>query len=199
MIITKKCSLTLCNTNCYAKGYCSRHYQQLRNFGSVRLSTNFDKRKSIILDNKLCIPLGVNGRDGYAIIDSNNKWLEKYNWYLTLGYAATKIKNKTVRMHRLIMNPAKKLSVDHINGNKLDNRTENLRVCTHKQNTANSKRSKNNTTGYKGVSIDKRTMKYVVKIGNKYIASFTSLKLAAKEYDRQALQKYGEFAKLNEA
>ncbi len=54
-------------------------------------------------------------------------------------------------MHRVILGTPPGLFTDHVNGNQLDNRRENLRVCTPSQNQANKKLSKNNTSGHKGV------------------------------------------------
>ena len=61
---------------------------------------------------------------------------------------------KTIRMHRLIMCPPRGMVVDHINGNTLDNRRENLRICTQHRNTMHrTKLNKNNTNGHIGVDI----------------------------------------------
>jgi hypothetical protein len=57
-----------------------------------------------------------------------------------------------VLFHRLLVAAPRGLEVDHINGNGLDNRRSNLRLCTHDQNTKNRKISRNNTSGFKGVS-----------------------------------------------
>jgi hypothetical protein len=54
--------------------------------------------------------------------------------------------------------------IDHINGNKLDNRIENLREVTHSQNAMNVKLKKNNTSGVKGVCWDKTRNKWKVKV-----------------------------------
>lgn len=51
--------------------------------------------------------------------------------------------------------------VDHINGDKRDNRIANLRTATRSQNMANKGANRNNTSGYKGVSLFKRTGKWV--------------------------------------
>ena len=69
--------------------------------------------------------------------------IEPYRWYLNSGYACADNPNgkgkgfHKVYMHRLIMSALKGLVVDHINGNKLDNRRDNLRVCTPAQNAKN--------------------------------------------------------------
>jgi hypothetical protein len=69
-------------------------------------------------------------------------------------------------VHRLIMGFPEGMDVDHINGNALDNRRENLRVCTRSQNAMNKKLRSDSTTGYKGVYKCKPTVqrkKYVSK------------------------------------
>lgn len=82
--------------------------------------------------------------------------LTSYSWSVTpKGYARgwgwSDGAGVNVRMHRLIC-PAPGLEVDHINGNKLDNRRCNLRAVTSAQNSWNAKLSKRNTSGHKGVS-----------------------------------------------
>ena len=59
-------------------------------------------------------------------------------------------------MHREITNAPKGMEVDHINGNPLDNRKENLRICTNQQNAMNRGKRSDNTSGYKGVSYKKK-------------------------------------------
>jgi hypothetical protein len=71
-----------------------------------------------------------------------------------------------VLVHRLIMGSPEGMDVDHINGNGLDNRRKNLRVCTRSQNAMNKKLRSDSTTGYKGVYKCKPTVqrrKYVSK------------------------------------
>lgn len=67
---------------------------------------------------------------------------------LTLGFKAHRL---AVALHTGELPPAS-LHIDHINGEKTDNRIVNLRVCTAKQNQENSRMPKSNTTGLKGVS-----------------------------------------------
>lgn len=104
--------------------------------------------------------------------------------------------SKTILMHNLIMGTSKGKDTDHINGDRLDNRKSNLRVCTHRDNQRNMKMHKDNTSGYKGVS-KSREGRWVVKIGNKYIATFNDIVEAAKRYNTEAKARYGEYAKLN--
>lgn len=91
--------------------------------------------------------------------------------------------------------------IDHINGNKSDNRISNLRECTKAQNGQNKPKLSNNTSGYKGVFINPKSGKYIAKIridGDLcYIGTFDTPELAAKAYDKAALENFGEFANLN--
>lgn len=84
------------------------------------------------------IPLnGKKGKGKFAIIDDEDLYkISDRRWYLDCnGYAIDN--KKRVRMHRIIMNPPKGMVIDHINHNTLDNRKENLRVCSLADNNAN--------------------------------------------------------------
>lgn len=72
--------------------------------------------------------------------------------------------NHSLLLHRFIMNAEKGMVVDHIDGDTMNNRKYNLRVCLHKENSRNSKHRKNNSSGYKGVSWFKRTNKWMAHI-----------------------------------
>ena len=110
-------------------------------------------------------------------------------------------KRKTIHMHRLITKCPKHLVVDHINHNGLDNRKENLRICTHQQNQYNKKLFARNSSGFKGVSWSKRSKKWKAQItpNNKYLhlCFFNTKEEAARAYDANAHHYFGEFAFLN--
>ena len=95
----------------------------------------------------------------------------------------------------------KGMATDHINGDGLDNRKQNLRICTHAENLRNRRLGKNNTSGYKGVSWHKLHKLWYAHIShNKKLMSlgyFKDKEEAAKAYDRKAIELFGEFAKLN--
>lgn len=112
-------------------------------------------------------------------------------------------RSKTILMHREIMGiTSSNIHVDHINGNTLDNRRENLRVCTHKQNIRNSnKRYSHSSSAYKGVckrSNVKKWHAYIVVDGSqKFLGSYAYECDAAKAYNKAAKDLFGEFARLN--
>lgn len=145
-------------------------------------------------------------RGEYTLVDDKDFDLViKTRWYLHESkngkkYAYANSGNKTsILLHRLIMNPPRGLEVDHINGNGLDNRRKNLRICTHAENNRNKGLQSNNTSGYKGVSWNMGQWCAQVYKNNKRVYSkrFKDIKEAAKAYNTQAIKYYGEFAVLN--
>jgi hypothetical protein len=106
-----------------------------------------------------------------------------------------------VYLHRLLMLPARGQVVDHINGDKLDNRRSNLRICSRKENTRNQKLSVRNTSGFKGVA-NARSGKwkaYIVVDGKQLqLGHYNTREEAAMAYNAAAVKYYGAFAKGNE-
>ena len=84
------------------------------------------------------------------------------------GYIYIKIDGKDYRLHRLVWlyvhGIIPKQQLDHINGNRSDNRLVNLRVVTNKQNCENRKQQANNTSGYRGVHWNASANKWVARI-----------------------------------
>lgn len=87
--------------------------------------------------------------------------------------------------------------IDHINRDRADNRICNLRDCTHLQNMKNTKLSKNNKSGYKGVFEIKESGKWVAYITHKYkrkhLGYFSTAKLASEAYKKAAKNVSGDF------
>lgn len=109
-------------------------------------------------------------------------------------------KNNYFLLHRFILNAPKGKDVDHINGDTMDNRKENLRICTHQENCRNADRKKRKCS-YKGVRKVSGTNKYsaYIKIEEKqkYLGMFHTQEDAAAAYNMAALRYFKEFAKLN--
>jgi hypothetical protein len=152
----------------------------------------------------ICFDL-YNKRIGYhqGFIDSSDyNLLEKYKWNLDIGThgslrVRTKKNGKNVSMHREILGT--KLEVDHINGNQLNNKRNNLRRCTRLNNSYNRKMFKNNSTGFKGVIFCKTKQKFICKIRvNKkeiYLGSFKNPVEASERYMEYSKKYHGEFSR----
>jgi hypothetical protein len=148
-----------------------------------------------------------------TLIDEDDyEKIKKFTWYAHKGlddkfratatYSNKENIRKTIKLSRFIMNNPKGKVVDHINGNTLDNRKDNLRVCTNAENIRNSIKPKNGVTSkFKGVYFDKLLKKYRAQIGfNRkiiHLGCFINEEDAALSYNENAIKLFGEFAKLN--
>jgi hypothetical protein len=142
----------------------------------------------------------------FALVDDiDYESLSSHKWCMGKYYAMRTVRaegnDTTIAMHRQILSFPSGKEIDHINGNQLDNRRSNLRTCTHSENQRNSKRRKNNKSGYKGVCWCSSGNKWKVQLRDngkvKCIGFFTCLIKAARAYDKAAKEMYGEFAWLN--
>ena len=134
---------------------------------------------------------------------------KKFNWsFHYKGYAVREIggsqnpeEREYFSLHRVIMGSPESFVVDHINGNTLDNRKINLRVCSFKDNTRNRKPHAGSSSQYKGVGWHKHSGKWAasIRVDNKLISLgyYHIEKEAAEAYDKAALEHFGEFARLN--
>lgn len=123
-------------------------------------------------------------------------------WFLNnTGYARTKLSSdKSILFHNLIVPNSSDAFCDHINGDRLDNRRENLRVVSREQNSMNKGVYSNNTSGHKGVSFNTGTKKwqaYICKDGiNKYLGGFDNIEDAIKTRDCAELEMFGEYRRM---
>ena len=153
----------------------------------------------------------------FAIVDDKDyKKVSQYKWQYCLvgknrdrgcvmwrGWQKERKRKQTIIMSRLIMDAPKGRVVDHKNGNTLDNRRGNLRICTNQQNLFNQKlrRLKYRSSQYKGVSYFKRVKKWTAQIcfncKSIHLGYFDIEKEAAIAYNKAAAKYFGEFARLN--
>lgn len=141
-----------------------------------------------------------------AIVDAADfDWLNQWKWHAKRSksgyYAARKRAGQLTFMHRLVLDTPQHLRTDHINGNTLDNRRENLRTATPQQNACNRGPIPNSSSQYKGVGHVHSRGKWVaqIKINSRTIrlGYFANEIDAARAYDAKALELFGEFAYLN--
>ena len=119
------------------------------------------------------------------------------------GYVKISINRTTIPAHRIVMAMENGFwpfgEIDHINGNRSDNRLCNLREVTHQQNCMNRSKASNNKSGYVGVSWHEVGQKWQVhiSIGHKsiYLGLFANPEEAHEAYQKAAQKAYGVFAK----
>lgn len=180
------------------KHYCKPHYHEMYNYGEIRELNGRRKKNEYEIKGETVIFYTSKGEKGYIDLD-NIHVLEHYYWGAnTQGYLHTRIGKKLVRMHHALMGfPIKKV-IDHINGNPLDNRLSNLRVCEQQENTWNGSISKNNTTGHSGVELIKSTGKWRARIHvdrkSIHIGHYDIYKEAVKARKRAEKYYFGEYA-----
>ena len=134
-------------------------------------------------------------------------WAKDMKWYYSKtpngGYVMSqRIDGKQRLVHRLIMKPLPGMIVDHKDGNRLDNRRSNLRVCTYSQNQGNS-RPRRSWKKYKGIYFEQihpnRPWRAYIsdKLYLMALGSYATDEEAALAYDIAAIQLFGEYAKTN--
>lgn len=148
----------------------------------------------------------------FAIVDDDDfDRVSRFKWYASRTRGANyAVRNKPMvnggkrgplYLHRMILflETEKHPFVDHINRNTLDNRKCNLRTCNNSQNLGNQ--AMRNSTGFKGVFLDKQKNHYFASITCNYKISFLGIFKnpadAASAYDKAAEKLFGEFARTN--
>lgn len=150
---------------------------------------------------------------GYAALvdDEDFEELSKHKWCVSLMRAGPKArraaprdkggKQGTILMHRQIMNAPFGMPVDHWDHDTLNNRKENLRVCTYSQNGANQRKTRGSSR-FKGVTWNKSRGKWQAQIEvaghHKYLGLFLEEEKAAQAYNDEAAKRFLDFALLNE-
>ncbi len=144
--------------------------------------------------------------------DSDFVWLSQFEWHAakserSRSYYAGRWtpqvngKREYILMHRAIVGATAGQQVDHADGNSLNNQRHNLRFCTNAENQYNKVTPSNNTSGYKGVSLHKRSGLWrasIVHEGKRnYLGYFDTPEDAAKAYDAAAHELHSEFARTN--
>ena len=193
----KTCKVEGCNNKHYSKGYCAKHYQQIKKKGKIYKTYKEpndiilydDYAEIIILDNK-------SNEVGRVKIDLDDvDRVGQYKWHISHGYACCN-ENK-IRLHRFIMNCPNDKVVDHINHNPLDNRKCNLRICSNQQNCMNQNKHSNNTSGYTGVLWDKAKNKWMARIKVNYkqifLGYYDTLEKAIEVRKQAEIKYFGEY------
>jgi hypothetical protein len=144
-------------------------------------------------------PVLIDAEDQHLVM--GRSWHRSSKGYVRRGRKAD---GTECRLHRLIAGAEDGQMVDHINGDILDNRRCNLRICTNGQNQQNQRLRPENPNGFKGVHcrsdvVSLRKYRAQIYVGDRKVnlGHFATAEEAAAAYDRAALEHFGEFARIN--
>lgn len=210
----KICEILNCNRKVYATNVCERHYSHIRKFGKVLERTIYDPNEIIIKDEIAEIILYNSDckEIARAIIDTDDIYkVLGYKWHAhkRKGILSPETiinifgKRKTEYLSNIIMgvNSNYEVLVDHKDHDLMNARKSNLRICSNNQNCYNRKNPKNNTSGYKGITLNKKGNKWRVRIGSNkkrnHVGYFDDIETAIFERDKAILKYHGEFACLS--
>lgn len=142
----------------------------------------------------------------FALVDASDyERINRFAWHCTTApgrsaYAKRQVSRGVfMPMQNEVLSAQPGEIVDHIDRNGLDNRRSNLRRATPSQNQFNSKRRRDNTSGYKGVCTARKRWRAEIKANGKRIrlGTFGTPEEAARAYNAAALRLHGQFALLN--
>lgn len=175
--------------------YCNKHYLKMYFYGTLDSGRKSKNTVSIIGD---IVELKTTKGETILIDATDLEQVNKYTWCVSkTGYAVANINHKVTKLHRYILSPSENQIVDHINGNKLDNRRCNLRLCDNASNVRNSKLQTNNKTGYPGIRLtESSTYNVRITVNRKeiHVGNFKTLEEAIEARIKAEREYYGEFA-----
>lgn len=140
----------------------------------------------------------------YFLIDEGDaERVLKHRWTANpKGYIIARINRRCMNIARFLLDCPLGMETDHIDHNPLNNRRNNIRICTHQENQRNKNPTQNKTSQFKGVHWDKKSMKWRVSCkfngSQMYLGLFAKEIDAAKKYNEFATKNYGAYACINE-
>lgn len=151
-------------------------------------------------DHYIMIAFGSKGKKMAEVLIDKDEYerVSEYTWFYHNGYIEALIDNKTVGLHRFIMNTPKDFVTDHINRNASDNRKCNLRICNQYENCRNKSKTNRNNSGFKGIHLQKNMCKWECGIRKQfkriYLGVYNKLEDAVRVRREKEQELFGEFA-----
>lgn len=177
--------------------YCKKHYHQAH-YLERTASKSIRRRKNKYIIKGDYVEVHFNTGDiGFIDTEDLSKF-NKYFWGLnSQGYAHSRINGVLKRLHLYLLDFPNR-TVDHINRNKLDNRKANLRLCEQRENTRNLSKKKNNTSGFPGVNLIKKSGKWKARImvdrKGIHIGHYDTFEEAVEARKKAEIKYFGEYA-----
>lgn len=187
------CQIDGCDRGTYAKGYCSKHWTRILRNGTIKKL--YTKKTPIEVTDDVAILTLNNTRKAtpiYAKISVSDVGIvERYKWVWSKRNGVVTLYDGThIKLHRMLLQPPRDKVVDHINGDKLDNRRENLRIIEQWQNVVNQasrpmRNIESTPSGRYYVRMKANGVRHI-------IGSFDSLGRAIKARDEAAARIHGD-------
>lgn len=136
------------------KPYCNKHWLRMKNHGDLEVRRKKNTNMHCV-NNGVAYVTTAKGIT-FCIDEADLPVTRRYSWCLSkTGYLVANVGGKVVKLHRYLLHPEIGEVVDHINGDPLDNRRCNLRICTQAENAKNVRASRNCKSGVLGVRATK--------------------------------------------
>ncbi len=132
------------------------------------------------------------------VSDEDFDFVSRFTWFLARGYATRCIGYKKLSMHQMLVECQSGMYIDHIDGDRLNNTRENLRIVTPKQNQRNTRPKMGKR--YKGIILTPNgcwQAKIAFNQNPIHLGTFKTEEAAARAYDRKAHELDPEFSRLN--
>jgi len=178
---------------------CRKHYLQKYRHGSFIERTIFDKNDYEFVDDYVVMTVFNKKAEivGYTKLDASDyEKVKNVKWYKRQKYVMGSIGEKKVFLHRFIMDTPDDMFTDHINGDVLDNRKCNLRICTKAENTRN-RANRKNVAGIKLVPSGRYSAVITVQYKVIYLGTFDTEKEAVQARIDAEIKYFGEYRASN--
>ncbi len=193
-----KCTVPGCGSPARKRSWCGKHYYRWRTYGDPNRRTKYDSN-DFILHGATC-SIGLYNMSGdlvaWTVIDAEDlPKVQGRKWGLG-GDRYPRTGAKGPKLHQVILGCR---GVDHVDGDKLNNRKSNLRPCSQAENMANVGIRRNNTSGFRGVSWQRGAWVAQISVSGQhhYLGRFRTKNEAALAYNEAARRMFGPFARLN--
>ena len=201
------CSVDNCDKGIYMHSLCLRHYQQIKYNGHIfgdPQRTRITKNKTTLTSDSCIIDLyTIRGeKNAETVVDREDyEIIKQYKWSLRNNdcpYVRTVINGEFVDLTRVLLGtPPEGFLIDHKDCNPLNNKRDNLRFATKSQNTMNSKTRSDNSSGYRGVGLDRNghwSAYITLKGKQRHLGTFQEKQKAVIAREQAEENLFGEFA-----